>query len=351
MLSTTSNKFVIAPLLVLAAFFRPVPKTLSLYEAVEPHMGTLFRIKVYAPDQISAQRGFQAAFERIDQLDKIFSDYRPESELSRITQEALGHPVRVSEDLFRVAQASEQLSIGTGGAFDLTIGPLTHLWRQARQDHRLPQAEAVQSAIVRCGYTKMHLDTAARTVQFDAPQMLLDAGGIAKGYAADEAVMVLAKLGLHSALVAASGDLALSDAPPGQTGWKIGIDSFDRADKPFTHVLMLSNAAVSTSGNGEQHLNSGGKTYSHIIDPKTGMGLQDDVTVTAISRHGITADAAATAISVLGCERGLAYAESQPNLAVFILVKSDGRVKSFESARFQELLHDNSFKETGESDR
>ncbi len=194
-----------------------------------------------------------------------------------------------------------------------------------------------------CGYTKMHLDAAARMLDFDAPQMLLDAGGIAKGYAAEEAVMVLAKLGLHSALVAASGDLAFSDAPPGETGWKIGIDSFDRADKPFTRVLMLSNAAVSTSGNSEQHLSSGGKIYSHIIDPKTGMGLQDDVTVTAISRHGITADAAATAISVLGCQKGLAYAESQPNLAVFILVKSDGHGKSFESARFQELVHEKPF--------
>ncbi len=167
--------------------------------------------------------------------------------------------------------------------------------------------------------------------------MLLDAGGIAKGYAADEALAVLANLGLHSALVAASGDLAFSDAPPGQPGWKIGVDSFDRADKPFTRVLMLSNAAVSTSGNSEQHLNIGGKTYSHIIDPKTGMGLQNDLTVTAISRRGITADAAATAISVLGCERGIAYADRQSDLAAFILIKNQGRYQTFESTRFKEL--------------
>jgi thiamine biosynthesis lipoprotein len=339
----TSSKFVFVPLLALAV--------LNPYEAVEPHMGTLFRIKLYAPNAPTAQRAFHAAFDRIDQLDKILSDYRPESELSRITQEAVGHPVRVSYDLFRVAQSAEQLSIGTNGAFDLTIGPLTHLWRQARQDHALPQRDAVQSALARCGYQKLHLDAGAQTVEFDAPRMLLDAGGIAKGYAADEALTVLANLGLHSALVAASGDLAFGDAPPGQPGWKIGIDSFDRADKPFTRVLMLSNAAVSTSGNSEQHLEAGGKTYSHIIDPKTGMGLQDDLTVTAISQHGITADAAATAISVLGCEKGLAYTASQPDLAVFILVRSNGHARPFESARFQDLLRDKAVKELNENDQ
>lgn len=220
----------------------------------------------------------------------------------------------------------------------MTVGPLTHLWRQARQEQRLPTSAAIKSARSRCGYRKMQLDAADHTIEFDEPQMLLDAGGIAKGYAADEALAVLWNVGVHSALVAASGDLAFGDAPPGEPGWKIGVDSFDRADKPFTRVLMLSNAAVSTSGSSEQHLNAGGKTYSHIIDPKTGIGLEDDLTVTTVARRGITADPAATAISVLGCEKGLAYAARQPDLAVFIVVKKDGHATSFESARFQELL-------------
>jgi thiamine biosynthesis lipoprotein len=303
-------------------------------------MGTLFRIKLYAPDEISAQHAFHAAFARIAELDNTLSDYRPESELSRITREAVRHPVRVSADLFRVAEASQQLSVRTGGAFDLTIGPLSQLWRQARQDGTLPSPAAVQSVRARCGFMKMHLEAAARTLEFDQPGMLLDAGGIAKGYAADEALTVLAHLGFHSALVAASGDLAFGDPPPGEPGWKIGIDSFDSADKPFTRVLMLSNAAVSTSGNSEQHLTAGGKIYSHIIDPQTGMGLQEDLTVTTIARHGIRADPAATAISVLGCEKGLAYAAGQRDLAVFILLKKDGHATSFESAGFQDLVRE-----------
>ncbi len=335
----TSNKFVLALLLVLAAVFSAhAQNSLHPYEAVEPHMGTLFRIKLYAPDESSARQAFQAAFQRIDELDKILSDYRPDSELSRITGEAVKHPVRVSDDLFRIAQASQQLSMRTDGAFDLTIGALTHLWRQARRDGALPQPEAVQSARARCGYTKMHVDAAQRTIEFDQSEMLLDAGGIAKGYAADEALAVIGNLGLHSALVAASGDLAFGDAPPGQPGWKVGIDSFDRADKPFTRVLMLSNAAVSTSGNSEQHLTVDGKTYSHIINPKTGMGLEADLTVTTIARRGITADPAATAISVLGCEKGLAFAAREPELAVLIVMQKDGHAESLESATFRDLV-------------
>ena len=334
----TSSKLLVAILLV-AALASPFSNPqLNAYEAVEPHMGTLFRIKLYAENQTVAQHAFRAAFDRVDQLERILSDYRAESELSLITAEAVGRPVRVSEDLFRVAEASQQISAETEGAFDLTIGPLTHLWRQARHNQTLPQKQAIQAAMVHCGYQKLHLDRAARTIEFDMPQMLLDAGGIAKGYAADEALAVLGGLGLRSALVAASGDLAFGDAPPGKSGWEIGVDSFDRANKPFTRVLTLSNAGVSTSGSSEQHLNSGGSTYSHIIDPTTGLGLQADLTVTTISRRGITADAAATAISVLGCERGLVFANQHPDLAAYLLFKTQGQVREFESDRFERIL-------------
>jgi thiamine biosynthesis lipoprotein len=347
-----SSKLAIAALFVLGAFSGPAAnQNLNLYTAVEPHMGTLFRIKLYAQDGEVARRAFQQAFQRIDQLDGILSDYAPDSELSRITREAVGHPIRISDDLFRIATSAQQLSLQTGGAFDLTIGPLTHLWRQARKNHALPEPDAVRSAMAHCNYRNVHLDPVAHTVEFDSAGMMLDAGGIAKGYAADEALAVLAKLGLHSALVAASGDLAFGDAPPGQPGWKIGIDSFDSGDRPFTRVLTVENAAVSTSGNSEQHLEIGGKTYSHIIDPKTGMGLQDDLTVTTVARRGITADPAATAISVMGRERGLSYANRQGNLAVFIVEKSEGRAQAFESVRFKELSRANPLTEREDNDR
>ena len=272
---------------------------LQPFEAVEPHMGTLFRIKLYAADERQAKSAFRAAFDRIHDLDAILSDYKPDSELNRISQT----PLRISDDLFRVLAASQKLAEETGGAFDVTLGPVIRLWREARKNNRLPDTGALREAGARCGYRKLHLDAANRTAALEQPGMQLDVGGIAKGYAADEALAALKRLGIRSALVAASGDLAFSEAPPGQAGWRIGVGS-------SSQILELSNAAVSTSGDAEQHLDANGRRYSHIIDPTTLMGLTSGITVTIVAPHGIDADGLSTAASVLGAQRGKEFVKS-----------------------------------------
>ncbi len=299
-------------------------------------MGTLFRIKLYAPNEQQAQRAFRVAFDRVAELDNALSDYKPDSELNRLCHTAYRKQVKVSDDLFHVISASEKLSENSEGAFDITVGPLTHLWRAARKANRLPDKAAIEKARARCGFRMLHLDAARLTIEFEQPGMQLDVGGIAKGYAADEALITLARSGIRSALVAASGDLAFSDAPPGQSGWKIGVDSFDRAHAPFTRVLLLANGAVSTSGEGEQHLDFAGLRYSHIIDPKTGMGLTNPISVTIVARHGIDSDGMSTAVSVLGLKKGLAFIERQPGAAALI-VSGEGESSTIESSRFRLL--------------
>jgi len=322
-----NNRLLLAALLCAASAHAA---NLQYFEALEPHMGTMFEIKIYAPNEQSAKTAFQAAFTRVTQLDNELSDYKPDSELNLATKAAATHAVHISDDLATVLVTSQMISEQTGGAFDVTVGPLTRLWRQARKEQQVPNAEAIQQARQRCGYRKLHIDAKSQTMTVDLPDMQLDLGAIAKGYTADEALKVITNLGIHSALVAASGDLAFSDAPPGQPGWRIGIGSSDR-------VLVLTNAAVSTSGASEQFLDSGGRHYSHIIDPATGMGLLNDITVTAISRHGLLADGADTAASVLGCEKGMAFIEQNPDLAAFISEKVNGQVHSLESSRFKKL--------------
>jgi thiamine biosynthesis lipoprotein len=326
-----SNRFFALALLLALPCVARKP-TLTMYESIDSHMGTLFSIKVYAPDASAAKAAFTAAFARVAQLDDRLSDYKPDSELNLATKAAYSHPVHISDDLATVLEASLKMSQETGGAFDVTVGPLTKLWRQARHDRQMPTPEAIAAARAKVGYQKLHLDSAAQTMQVDLPDMQLDLGAIAKGYAAEQALSVITHLGIKSALVAASGDLAFSAAPPGQPGWKIGVGTSDK-------VLTLTNAAVSTSGASEQNLEAGGVRYSHIIDPKTGVGLTNDITVTVVSRHGIDADAADTAVSVLGCEKGLALIETHPELAAFILEKAGGRVHAIESARFRRLPH------------
>lgn len=322
-------------IIALAGLTRP---ELARYEAVEPHMGTLVRITVYAPSERVAQSAFGAAFDRIRALDDILSDYRPDSELNHVSKTAVGRAVPVSEDLFAILARSQELAEATGGAFDVTQGPAIRLWREARKSARVPDPAEVHEAATRSGFRKLHLDAARRTVMFDMAGMALDVGAIGKGYAASAAIEVIDGLGVTSALVALSGDLAFSDAPPGQRGWRIGVHSGDPSIVSVPRVLELTNAAVSTSGSSEQHLDIDGRRYSHIIDPSSGMGLVDDITVTVIARHGLDADGLDTAISVLGADRGLALIESRRDASALIIQRTSVGTTVLTSSRFPARL-------------
>jgi thiamine biosynthesis lipoprotein len=256
------------------------------FENVEPHMGTLVRITIYS----NTESPMRAAFARIAELDDKLSDYKPDSELNRLCR-THDQQVKVSEDLFRVLEASLKLSALTDGAFDVTIGPVTHLWRLGK----LPDADTT----AKVGWKNVVLDKKHRTVELKLAEMQLDLGAIAKGYAADEALKTLRGLGVKRALVAVSGDIAASDAPPGTKGWRVGLE-------PAGGEMFLKNAAVSTSGDSEQSREIGGVRYSHIIDPKTGLGMRLSIAVTVVARRGLDADPIATAVSVLGELKGRA---------------------------------------------
>ena len=311
---------------------------LHRYEAVEPHMGTLVKVTVYTADEQTAKAAFRAAFDRVRDLDGILSDYKPDSELNRIAKTAVGRAVPVSEDLFTVLRASQDLAAATGGAFDVTQAPVIQLWRDARRTGRMPDAAALRDAAARAGFRKLHLDAPRRTVRFDTPRMALDVGGIGKGYAASEAIEALEARGVRSALVAVSGDLAFSAAPPGERGWRIGVYSGDPAVVGVPSVLELTDGAVSTAGSSQQYLDLGSRRYSHIIDPSSRMGLVDDITVTVVATHGLAADGLDTAASVLGAERGLALIESYPNAAALILEHTSTGTRVRQSSRFVELI-------------
>lgn len=318
-------------IVLLAGLAVPPAPALNRFEAVEPHMGTLVRITVYTPDEASARRAFGTAFDRIRELDAILSDYRPDGELYRVSRDASERPMPVSDDLFAVLAASQELARATDGAFDVTQGPVVRLWREARASRRLPDHAALEDARRRSGFRKLVLDARDRTVTLREPGMSLDLGGIGKGYAASEALEALSRLGVDHALVAVSGDLAFSGAPPGRAGWRVRLPP---ATPDIPEVIELTHAAVSTSGPAAQHLEIDGRMYSHIIDPSSALGLEEDVSVTVMARHGIDADSLATAVSVLGSERGLRLVESRPDAAALI-IRRVGTVRSVAvSSRF-----------------
>lgn len=264
-------------------------------------MGTLFRVELYAEDPVAAGEAVRAAWARVHQLNDAFSDYAPESELMRFCRQPAGTVVHLSPDLAGILRRADEVNRLSGGAFDVTIGPLKRLWRQSRRDALLPAPERIAQARALTGWSKVRLlPNGAAILQVDG--MRLDLGGIAKGHAADAALGILRERGFPRAIVAASGDIVAGDAPPGETGWKVGVASLDDPDG-LEDSVRLRHQALSTSGDTMQAAEIGGVGYSHILDPATGIGLTVRRMVNVIAPSGTLADAWATALSVSGPER------------------------------------------------
>ncbi len=298
-------------------------------------MGTLFNITLFASDQPSANAAAVAAFQRVADLERIMTDYDPRSELRQLCLRPAGEPTRVSPELFYIIQESQRVARETGGAYDITVGPYVHAWRAARKSGVLPSAQELARLRQAVGYEKLRLDARSRSVTLLVPNMELDLGGIGKGYAADEALAVLRRKGITRALVAASGDIAIGDAPPGKAGWKVGIQSMDGAPDELYRTVLLHNAGVSTSGDTEQNVEINGVRYSHIIDPATGLGLTNRVQDTIIGPNATITDGLDTPIGIMGVKRGLALIDSQPKLAAIIVVKDGTGRHVFPSREFQ----------------
>lgn len=278
---------------------------LKRFAFTEPHMGTTFSVQVYAVDEATARRAAKEAFARVSELNGIMSDYLPTSELMGLCAKAGGGPVKVSGPLFEVLARAQKVAEETDGAFDVTVGPVVRLWRRARKTLRLPDPDRLKAARALVGWRMMKLDEKARTVALEKAGMQLDLGGIAKGHAADEMLRVLRKHGLSRALVSAGGDLRLGDPPPGRDGWTVAIAAVD-AKKEGPRYLTLANAAVSTSGDAEQFVEIDDVRYSHIVDPRTGVGLIGRMSATVIAPDGITADSLTKAVAIQGAEKGFA---------------------------------------------
>ena len=313
-------------------------QALRRFEFNHPAMGTLFTITLFATNQGSATEAARAAFKRIEALEDTMSDYQADSELMRLCDQPWGKPMQVSEDLFDVMWRAQEISKASNGAFDITIGPYVRLWRFARKRKVLGPPAEMAAAASAVGYQKLRLDRAARSVTLLAPNMRLDLGGIAKGYAADQALALLKSRGIHRALVAASGDIALGNPPPGQAGWKVGISGLDAGTNGLQGNLLLHNCGISTSGDTEQSIEINGVRYSHILDPRTGLGLTNRIQASVVAPNATATDALATTVCVLGHKKGLALLKSFRRTETFIVVDVHGVKRTYKSSGFSRLV-------------
>ena len=267
-------------------------------------MGVECRITVYAPSEAEARAATRDAFERMETIERAISSWRPGSEASRL-QQRVGEEVELTPELFELLWRSLLWAKRSDGAFDPTFGALIATWRDARNQERVPSQEAIERAQDHSGWQHVELDLGRRSAKITQEGLQLDFGGIGKGFAADQALNVLRKHGLPSAIIEIGGDVVAGDPPPGTNGWTVDIEP---APEEFSSSRLLANGAMATSGDVEQFFEVDGKRYSHIIDPKSGIALTSRVQVTAIVRGGVSpgadADSLASAASVRAAEGG-----------------------------------------------
>jgi thiamine biosynthesis lipoprotein len=282
---------------VAAPLFFAAPAAAQVrHEYREVHMGMPVRIVLYAASDSSARVSARAAFARIAQLDADLSDYRPDSELHRIEAQA-GDWVPVKTSTFVVLARALEVARKSDGAFDPTVAPLVALWRNARQTQTLPRRAALDSARALVSYPNLEFDSARSAFRLTRVGMRLDLGGIAKGFILQEALGILQRLGISQALLEAGGDIVVGARPPGQPGWRVDVPG---ADPQFSaRARTLEHAALATSGPAHQFVEVNGVRYSHVVDPRTGLGLTNALTAHVIARDGAIADALATALTVL----------------------------------------------------
>jgi thiamine biosynthesis lipoprotein len=315
-----------------------VDESLQKYVYERAEMGLPFRVSLYASSEKAARTSAEAAFEKIGQLNAIFSDYDSDTEVSRLSRASgQGTAVPVSSLLWRVLTQAQALAAETDGAFDVTVGPLVNAWRRARRKRELPSPDLLAEMKTRVGFRHVRLHEGTESVELLRPEMRLDFGAIVKGVALDQALTVVKSHGITRALISGGGDMAAGDPPPGQPGWRIEIAALDAPGAPPAEVLLLSNRAIATSGDVFQRVEIDGIRYSHIVDPRTGVGLTDHSLVTIVASDCATADSLATAVSVLGPESGLKLIERKENAEAKITRAPMGKVEHVESKGWREL--------------
>lgn len=283
-------------------------------ESEHPAMGILFRAVVHCRDPERMKAALDRGWARVDELNRILSDYLADSEIARLAKSAPhNEPQTVSPDLFLLLERAAHFSERTSGAFDVTVGPVSHLWRASIRRNRLPEKSKVEAAVSLVGWSRVELSSPDR-IRLPVAGMEFDFGGIAQGYAADCVLAMLLEAGAESGLVDASGDIVVQGNPPDlPLGWRVAVPN------PVGHeklTLQIRQGSVSTSGDLEQALVVEGVRYSHVVDPRTGAAVENSALVTVIAPDGTTADALASAFCVLSVEEGQKLAASLPGVEV-----------------------------------
>ena len=297
--------------------------SLVTVKRTQMHMGTLVSITALGRSHDDANEAITAGFHEIKRLEQLLSTWISSSELSKVNAAAGQSAVKVSLETMAVVRKSLQVAEMTEGAFNIAIGPAVEAWNISAEP-RLPTSEELAAVKPLVDLQSVHTDVWERTIYLEKPGMRIDVGGIGKGYAADQAVLVMKKAGAVAGVVALSGDIKTFGRLPDGTAFPVGI-RHPRKEGELLAELDLQDEAISTAGDYERFFDKDGVRYHHILDPRTLQPARGCQSVSVIAKEGIWADGLDTGIFVLGAERGMDLVEQLEDVEA-IIVDADGRI-------------------------
>ncbi|RJO64312.1 MAG: FAD:protein FMN transferase [Candidatus Omnitrophota bacterium] len=273
----------------------------KLYKETRVMMGTF--VEVVSPDE----RAPAIAFEEIKRIESLLSKYDEKSEISRLNKTG---KVAASKETWYIMQKSKEFWQASGGAFDVTVGPLMNIWGFSNTQYKVPKRKEIEKASKRVGMDKIIFHKNNNVIEFSIPGMAVDLGAIAKGYAVDSAVKKIKAAGVKNCLINTGGDIYCLGNKFG-TPWKVAVQN--PRSQNFLSTMSMENSAIATSGDYEQYFKNRDEVFSHILDPKTGAPAKGGViSVTVIAEDCLTADALATSLFVLGREKGIELLKKYP---------------------------------------
>ncbi len=309
------SKSLLFSLVILPMALLPGEALADWFKQEQAIMGTLIAVEFWDADNRHAEQCTEQVFSEMRRIDALMSPYKPDSELSHINQQAADGAIPISEEMYDLLQKSLRMSQLSNGAFDITFSSVGYLYNY-REGVR-PTEEEIQQSLTNIDYHHVLLDEKKRSVRFTRPGVRIDLGGIAKGYAVDNAIAILAACGIKGGLVSAGGDSRIL-GDRGNRPWMMGI-RHPRKKDAVAVMLPLSNTAISTSGDYERFFIENGERYHHIISPKTGKPVTRTWSATVIGPDATTTDALSTTLFVLGAEKGLQLIESLSEIDAVII--------------------------------
>ncbi len=294
-------------------------------------MGTFAEVSIYSNDEKTAGMAIEESLDEMERMDRIMSNYKKDSELSRLNKKAAKSPVPCNGELLDVIEQSQYYSELSGGAFDITVSPVVALWGFFREKGHVPPDKEIEKVLPAVSYKNIVVNKSNDTkkpaaISFKNTQTQIDLGAIGKGYAVDKALEIIRKYGISNGCINLGGNIYVLGTPPGKNAWKIGVQH-PRNSGEILGYLELKNEATATSGDYERFFEFNGKRYSHIINPQTGRPVSGTIATTIVAPTGTEVDALSTSVFVLGHEKGMELIKKIPNAEAMIAYEEkDGKI-------------------------